>query len=149
MRVSLQQSFAMVNTLHRWYLITVLSVLCGCASIDFDHPKTTSTALPPEQTTDTNLGRMLEGLADAHPGQAGFFPNPLEEPRAHAPTQRRREQCERISVLVAVARNRGTEHDVGLGARALDPVLTGPGSFWLDNGLARFPTVPGAEEAIH
>ncbi len=64
----------MVNTLHRWYLITVLSVLCGCASIDFDHPKTTSTALPPEQTTDTNLGRMLEGLADAHLGHAGFLP---------------------------------------------------------------------------
>ena len=64
----------MVNTLHRCYLISVLSVLCGCASIDFDHPKTASTALPPEQTTDANLGRMLEGLADAHLGQAGFLP---------------------------------------------------------------------------
>ncbi len=64
----------MANTLHRCYLIAFLSVLCGCASIDFDRPKTASAALPPDQTADTNLGRMLEGLADAHPGQAGFLP---------------------------------------------------------------------------
>jgi putative cardiolipin synthase len=34
----------------------------------------TSTALPPEQTADTRLGRALDGVADQHPGKAGFLP---------------------------------------------------------------------------
>jgi putative cardiolipin synthase len=34
----------------------------------------TSTALSPEQTADTRLGRALKGIADEHPGKAGFLP---------------------------------------------------------------------------
>jgi len=64
----------MDKMLRRWYLIAVLFVLGGCASIDFDRPKSESTALLAKQTADTHLGRMLEGLADAHPGQSGFHP---------------------------------------------------------------------------
>jgi putative cardiolipin synthase len=33
-----------------------------------------STALPPEETADTRLGRALEGVAAQHPGKAGFLP---------------------------------------------------------------------------
>ena len=63
----------MDNILRRWSLIAVLFVLGGCASIDFDQPKAASTAILPENTADSQLGRMLEPFADAHPGQAGFY----------------------------------------------------------------------------
>ena len=51
---------------------TVLAILCGCASVDFDYPKTVSAA--PTDTADTNLGRQLAGMAEGHPHQAGFYP---------------------------------------------------------------------------
>ncbi|RLA34092.1 MAG: phospholipase D family protein [Gammaproteobacteria bacterium] len=53
-------------------LATVLAFLCGCASVDFDMPKTVSTA--PTDTADTYLGKQLAGIADEHPDQSGFYP---------------------------------------------------------------------------
>jgi len=55
-------------------LATVLAFLSGCASVDFDMPKTVSTA--PTDTADTYLGKQLVGVAEEHPDQAGFFPLP-------------------------------------------------------------------------
>jgi putative cardiolipin synthase len=55
-----------------WFLITAFAMLGGCATIDFDRPKTTTAAF--NDTDDTYLGRGLAGLAEAHPGQAGFYP---------------------------------------------------------------------------
>ena len=63
MRASLKQLF--------WAI--ALAVLTGCASVDFDRPKTVTTAF--HDTDDTYLGRGLEGEVEAHPaGQSGFFP---------------------------------------------------------------------------
>ena len=63
MRVSLKQLF--------WAL--ALALLTGCASVDFDRPKTVTTAF--HDTEDTYLGRGLEGEAEAHPaGYSGFLP---------------------------------------------------------------------------
>ncbi len=53
-------------------LITVLALLCGCATVEFDYPKPESTA--PTDTANTYFGKQLEGLADAHPREAGFYP---------------------------------------------------------------------------
>ncbi len=53
-------------------LITAVALLCGCATVDFDYPKPESSALT--DTGDTYLGQQLIGLADPHPGEAGFFP---------------------------------------------------------------------------
>ncbi len=59
--------------LKRIFLITALAVLSGCASVDFDSPKTVSTAF--HDTDDTYLGRGLEGEVEAHSaGQSGFLP---------------------------------------------------------------------------
>lgn len=55
-------------------LVMVFFLLNGCATVDFDAPKTTSTALT--DTGNTYLGRQLEGLADANPGKSGFIPLP-------------------------------------------------------------------------
>ncbi len=51
---------------------TVLALLYGCASVNFDYPKTVSTA--PSDTVDTYFGKQLAGLAEEHPDQAGFYP---------------------------------------------------------------------------
>ncbi len=69
-----RQSFIMDKMRRPWYLIVLILALGGCASIDFDRPKSASSSLPAGLTGDTHLGRMLEGLADAHPGQSGFYP---------------------------------------------------------------------------
>jgi len=53
-------------------LTTALALLYGCASVDFDYPKTVSTA--PSDTADTYFGKQLAGLAEQHPDQAGFYP---------------------------------------------------------------------------
>ena len=50
----------------------MFAILCGCATVDFDLPKPESTA--PTDTADTYLGKQLVGLAEAHPGKAGFYP---------------------------------------------------------------------------
>jgi putative cardiolipin synthase len=50
-----------------WSAVLLLS---GCASVDFDYPKSESTAL--RGTDDTYLGRQLSELDDTHPGESGF-----------------------------------------------------------------------------
>jgi len=56
-----------------WLIAT--TVLAGCASIDFDYPRTSSVAMT--DTGDTYLGRQLEGLESGRPpGQSGFYPLP-------------------------------------------------------------------------
>ncbi len=55
--------------------ITFLSVLAGihgCASVDFEYPKSVTHALT--DTENTYLGKQLEGREEGHPGEAGFFP---------------------------------------------------------------------------
>lgn len=58
--------------LKRCILMVVITGLWGCASIDFDAPKTATTALSP--TGDTYFDKQFEGLAAANPGKAGFYP---------------------------------------------------------------------------
>lgn len=53
-------------------LVTMFALLHGCASVDFDYPKPPSSALT--DTDDTYLGKNLEGQAEQHPGEAGFYP---------------------------------------------------------------------------
>ncbi len=62
----------MTYLLRRSYPIVILAAICGCASVDFDYPKPASSALT--DTTDTYLGKQLHGLAEDHPGKAGFYP---------------------------------------------------------------------------
>ena len=64
-------------------LIAVLAVAMavlatGCASVDFDYPKTSTTAL--EDTAGTHLGEQIGDLPDRHPGMAGFhlLPDPID-----------------------------------------------------------------------
>ena len=62
----------MMNLLRQSYLIVILATLCGCATVDFNYPKTISRA--PIDTDDTRIGRHFEGLAKKHPGKSGFYP---------------------------------------------------------------------------
>jgi putative cardiolipin synthase len=52
-----------------WILVTA-ALSSGCASVDFDYPKTESWAL--EETGDTNLASLVVPLAKEHPGESGF-----------------------------------------------------------------------------
>ena len=56
----------------RYCLIAIIAALSGCATVDFDYPKPESSVLT--DTGDTYLGQQIAGLADKHPGEAGFFP---------------------------------------------------------------------------
>lgn len=53
-------------------LVVIFVTLSGCATVDFDYPKPASSAYT--DTDDTYLGKQLAGLADQHPGEAGFYP---------------------------------------------------------------------------
>ena len=57
---------------HLHALLTLFLLLQACATVDFDYPKNTSTA--PIETAHTYLGQQMAGLADQHPGHAGFYP---------------------------------------------------------------------------
>ncbi len=59
-------------SLRHYCLVAIVAVLSGCATIDFDYPKPESSAYT--DTGDTYLGKQLAGLADQHPGEAGFYP---------------------------------------------------------------------------
>jgi putative cardiolipin synthase len=62
-----------MNSIFRLVILaTALAFVSGCASVDFDMPKSVSTA--PTDTADTYLGKRLVGLAEEHPDQAGFYP---------------------------------------------------------------------------
>lgn len=51
----------------------LLAAISGCATVDFDYPKSESTAI--EATRDSYLGQELVGAADEHPeGYSGFLP---------------------------------------------------------------------------
>ncbi len=52
--------------------VALVSVLSGCATVDFDYPKPESHAVA--DTDDTYLGKKIAGLAEQHPGEAGFYP---------------------------------------------------------------------------
>jgi putative cardiolipin synthase len=58
-------------SLRHYCLIAMIAVLSGCATVDFDYPKPESHAYT--DTGDTYLGKQLAGLADQHPGEAGFY----------------------------------------------------------------------------
>ena len=53
-------------------LILFLITLAGCASVDFDYPKTESFALA--NTGDSYLGRDFADIVAEHPGESGFYP---------------------------------------------------------------------------
>ena len=63
-----------MNLAYRTITLTaVVTVLSGCASVDFDYPKTESFVLP--DTADTYLGLHLADVVDGKPsGQSGFYP---------------------------------------------------------------------------
>ena len=53
--------------------VTLLTSMVGCATVDFDYPKSESTAV--QGTEDTHLGKQLVGAGDAFPaGYSGFLP---------------------------------------------------------------------------
>jgi putative cardiolipin synthase len=54
--------------------VVLVAILGGCASIDYDAPKTASYAVPVSDTQDTRLGTQLTEAIAAHPGQSGFLP---------------------------------------------------------------------------
>ncbi len=62
----------MFRQLRYFGLVVVFAVTAGCASIDFDYPKTESHAFA--DTGDTQLGRDIADPMSAHPDQAGFYP---------------------------------------------------------------------------
>ncbi len=65
------RSKAVMNAL----LVLLASFLTACASIDFDYPKTPSSALPPAETADTHLGRqIMPVVADFEADESAFYP---------------------------------------------------------------------------
>ena len=62
----------MTAMIRRICLVLIIAVLSGCASVDFDAPKSVSYVLT--DTDDTYLGRQLAGMADRHAGESGFYP---------------------------------------------------------------------------
>jgi len=62
----------MTAMIRRICLVVIVAVLTGCASVDFDAPKSVTYVLT--DTDDTYLGKQLEGVADPHPGESGFHP---------------------------------------------------------------------------
>jgi len=63
-----------MGKLFRFFVILyALASVAGCASIDFDYPKSESHALT--DTADTTIARGLAGFVDQHPQeQSGFYP---------------------------------------------------------------------------
>ena len=54
-------------------LALVLTLVTGCASIDYDYPRTESQALT--DTNDTQLGRLVQPIGAGKPeGESGFLP---------------------------------------------------------------------------
>ena len=63
-----------MNSASRALVLTAITaLLTGCASVDFDYPKTESFVLP--DTANTYLGVHLADVVDSKPsGQSGFYP---------------------------------------------------------------------------
>ena len=53
------------------FIITIVLLLCGCASLPTNYPRTQTTAFT--DVGDTRLVRELAPTLDAHPGQSGFY----------------------------------------------------------------------------
>ena len=63
----------MTSCRFRSYLFVALVLaLSGCATVDFDYPKSETTVIT--DTDDTHFGKQIAGLAEQHPGEAGFYP---------------------------------------------------------------------------
>lgn len=63
----------MKNILWHSCLSTVIvALLSGCATVDFDYPKTATSA--PADTQNTYLGKQFSNLPEKNPGMAGFYP---------------------------------------------------------------------------
>lgn len=54
----------------RSFFLLVFVFLAGCATVDFDYPKTKTHTI--QNTDDTYLGRTLAPLTAKHPGHSGF-----------------------------------------------------------------------------
>jgi putative cardiolipin synthase len=53
------------------FLVLIISVLSGCASLPLNTPRTSTTALP--QPEETSLWRRIQPQLDSHPGDSGFY----------------------------------------------------------------------------
>jgi putative cardiolipin synthase len=60
-----------MKRLQRLLVVFLLAGLCACATVDFDYPKTASTALT--ATDDTYLGKQNAWRREEHPGEGGFY----------------------------------------------------------------------------
>jgi len=56
---------------HLIALVALLATGLGCATVDFEHPRTESHALDGSETT--HLGRIIAPYQAAHPGESGFM----------------------------------------------------------------------------
>jgi putative cardiolipin synthase len=54
-----------------FFLILVISVLSGCASLPLNYPRTSTTAL--SQPEETSLWRRIQPQLDSHQGESGFY----------------------------------------------------------------------------
>ena len=54
-----------------WVLPIFMLVLAGCASVDFDYPKTESTAI--RDTQNTSLAGDIHASVAFEPGESGFY----------------------------------------------------------------------------
>ena len=62
----------MIKTLRRATLLIIILTLSGCASIDFEAPK--SESYVDHETENTYLAQQVRDHVLLHPGQAGFYP---------------------------------------------------------------------------
>src|SRR5512139_4299441 len=53
------------------FLVLILFVLSGCASLPLNTPRTSTTALP--QPEETRLWRTIQPQLESHPGDSGFY----------------------------------------------------------------------------
>jgi len=54
-----------------FFLVLIVFVLSGCASLPLNTPRTSTTALP--QPEETRLWKMIQPRLDSHPGESGFY----------------------------------------------------------------------------
>ena len=53
------------------FLVLILSVLSGCASLPLNYPRTITTALPKPE--ETHIWAKIQPQLDSHPGESGFY----------------------------------------------------------------------------
>ena len=67
----------MIKRMDRLFRTTAITLIllsaAGCATIDYDYPRTEAYYLP--ETSDTHLGRLVEPEVERRPSdQSGFYP---------------------------------------------------------------------------